>query len=81
MSGMRDRLRKHLFGELIPLPAADWPEDQADLFEIGLDSVRIMRLLVFIEEELGVRIPEEAIDPERIARVGGLLTLIAEHRS
>ena len=76
----RERLRRHLFEELIPLPRETWPGDDVDLFEVGMDSVRVMRLLAFIEEELAVRIPDEAIVPEKLGRVSGLLELLEAHR-
>ena len=79
-SETRERLRKHLFEELIPLQREEWPDDDDDLFEVGMDSVRVMRLLVFIEEELDVRIPEDSIVPEGIGRVSALLELVEAHR-
>jgi acyl carrier protein len=77
---VRDRLREGLFTTLLPLPPDRWPDDDADLFELGLDSLRVMRLLVFIEEKLGVVLPDHDITPESIRSVRGLLDLIQRHR-
>lgn len=62
----------------MPLAAADWPDDNTDLFGLGLDSIRVIRLLVFIEEEFKVKIPDDAADPRSMATVSALLHLIAE---
>ncbi len=75
---VRDRLRNHLFKELIPLAEADWPDDGTDLFGIGLDSIRVIRLLVFIEEEFKVKVPDDAIDPRSMSTVSALLELVRE---
>lgn len=60
----------------MPIPRASWPEDAQDLFEFGLDSLRAMRLLVFVEEEFGVRIPEGDITAENISSVDALAALV-----
>lgn len=75
-----EEIRKFLFGTLIPTPSDSWPNADADLFELGLDSLRVMRLLVFIEQQLGVNIPDEEITPERIATLRHITELVALHR-
>ena len=75
-----DRLREVLFTNLLPLPRENWPGDDANLFDLGLDSLRVMRLLVFIERDLGVNIPDAAITPDAVGSVGALLRLIDAHR-
>jgi acyl carrier protein len=76
MATDREKLRTHLFKELIPLPRREWPDDETNLFGLGLDSIRVMRLLAFIEDELGVRIPETSIVPENLGNVSALVQLI-----
>jgi D-alanine--poly(phosphoribitol) ligase subunit 2 len=78
---LRDRLREGLFATLLSLPRERWPDDDANLFDLGLDSLRVMRLLVFIEQELGVLLPDSEITPETIGSVRSLLQLIETHRS
>ena len=55
------------------LAPTDWPADDADLFALGLDSIRVMRLMVFLEEEFGTRIPDDAVAPEHLDRVSAIL--------
>ena len=76
----RDRLRDYLFGTLIPMPAAAWPADETDLLDHGLDSLRIMQLLVFVERELGIALPDHEVTPERVGSVQSLVAWIDEHR-
>lgn len=77
---LRDQLREGLFTTLIPLPPEQWPDDDANLFQLGLDSLRVMRLLVFIEQHLKVVLPDDEITPENIGSVRSLLRLIEAHR-
>jgi acyl carrier protein len=77
---LRDQLREGLFTTLLPLPPERWPDDDANLFQLGLDSMRVMRLLVFIEQKLKVVLPDEEVTPESIGTVGALLRLIESHR-
>jgi acyl carrier protein len=76
---LRDQLRQGLFTALIPLPPERWPDDDANLFNLGLDSLRVMRLLVFIEQKLGVVLPDAEITPETIGSVSALRQLIEKH--
>jgi len=76
----RDPLRDYLFGTLMPMPPAAWPADDADLLDRGLDSLRIMQLLVFVERELGVVLPDHEVTPERVGSVASLVAWIDEHR-
>ena len=75
----RQQLRNHLFETLIPTPAGAWPADDADLLDLGLDSLRVMQLLVFVEERLGVNLPDDEVTPERISSVDALVDWIDEH--
>jgi acyl carrier protein len=73
-------LREHLFEVLVPTPPESWPGDEENLFQCGLDSVRTLRLLAFIEEHFGVQLPDHELTPERIGTVSALAELIEEHR-
>jgi len=76
----RDRIRQYLFNTLIPTPAAQWPSDDVDLLDRGLDSLRVMQLLVFVERELGVNLPDHELTPERVGSVAALAAWIDERR-
>ncbi len=76
---IRERLRDCIFGELIPTPADARPGDGDDLLDLGLDSLRIMRLLVFVEEKLGVNLPDHEVTSERIGSIDALVEWIESH--
>lgn len=76
----REKLRQYLFTSLIPTPSAQWPGDDVDLLDRGLDSLRVMQLLVFIERELGVNLPDHELTPERVGNVAALVAWIDERR-
>jgi acyl carrier protein len=76
----RDRIRVYLFDTLIPTPAASQPGDEADLFAHGMDSLRLMQLLVFIEEKLGVNLPDHEVTPERVGSVKSIVEWVDEHK-
>lgn len=75
----REQLRDYIFDRLIPTPADARPEDDADLLELGLDSLRIMQLLVFIEEKIGVNLPDHEVTEERIGSLSALVDWIQSH--
>jgi acyl carrier protein len=72
----RERIKAYLFDTLIPTPAATRPGDDADLFAHGMDSLRLMQLLVFIEEKLGVNLPDHEVTPERVGTVSSIVEWI-----
>lgn len=78
---VRDLLRSYLFETLMPTAKDEWPEDDADLFEAGMDSLRVMPLLVFIEEKIGVLLPDHEVTPERIGSIAALTEWIEASRA
>jgi acyl carrier protein len=61
---------RHLPGTAPTADAAPAPD--ADLRAIGLDSIRIVALLVDVEHEFSLRVPQERIVPETFASVRSL---------
>jgi acyl carrier protein len=51
----------------------------SDLYENGLDSMAIMQLLVLLEEEYGVAIPERALTRKNFATVRQIAGLLGEN--
>lgn len=73
---LRDHIATtHLDGE------ADDLDAQTPLLEWGvIDSIGMVELLAFIERELGVAIPFEAVVPERFATIAAIAQLVVERR-
>ena len=82
LAGMdtRERIKTYLFDTLIPTPAANRPSDDADLFAHGMDSLRLMQLLVFIEEKLGVNLPDHEVTPERVGSVSSIVEWVDSNK-
>lgn len=73
----RPPLRQFLAGLL---HGADALGDDDDLLKLGLDSMGIMRLVIFIEEKLGVALPDDEIEAENVRSLGALVAWIERHR-
>ncbi|HRI63550.1 MAG TPA: acyl carrier protein [Polyangium sp.] len=43
-----------------------------DLFEAGFDSLSLSRILVFIEKNFGVTVPEEVVELDEISTVASM---------
>lgn len=76
----REQLRQHLFGTLMPTAREAWPADDADLYAHGLDSLRLMQLLVYIEQKLGVNLPDHEVTPERVSSIASLVEWVGQHQ-
>lgn len=77
---IRDSIRRHLFETLMPKPKEAWPADDADLFESGMDSLRLMQLLVFIEHKIGVQLPDHEVTPERVESINSIVEWIGQNQ-
>ena len=68
------QLREILSSEILEIPA-DF-DISADLFEAGLDSMSIMRLLIQIEKAFGCRIAIAQVNRENFSTISKIATLI-----
>ncbi len=75
------RLRDFIFQELIFVESPDQFDDRDDLLEAGLDSMGIMRLIMFIEDEFGVTLPDTEIEPDNIGSFNALDNWIKKHKN
>lgn len=53
----------------------------SNLYEAGLDSMALMQLLILVEEDYGVSIPESALTKQNFSTVRHLSQLIRERRA
>ncbi|HEX8296850.1 MAG TPA: acyl carrier protein [Chthoniobacteraceae bacterium] len=53
----------------------------SDLYEAGLDSMALMQLLILVEEEYGVSIPEGDLTKQNFSTTQHLAQLIRERRA
>ena len=78
---VREKLRAYLYETLIPMEKGAWPADDAGLLDVGMDSLRLMQMLVFVEEEMKVRLPDHEVTPERVESVDSLVEWIESNRA
>lgn len=77
----------HLDQQLVTLVCERLLETQpgfdadSNLYEAGLDSMALMQLLILVEEEYGVSIPESALTKQNFSTVRHLSKLIRERRA
>nr|WP_240478929.1 phosphopantetheine-binding protein [Paenibacillus pasadenensis] len=48
--------------------------------DLGLDSILVMQLIVWIEVRLGLAVPDAEVDPRALATVGSVLDFMGELR-
>lgn len=80
MTNIKTELHEYIFQELIFSPDADSFTNDGDLIEAGLDSMAIMRLVMFIEERFRVTLPDNEIEPENIQTIDALEKWILRNR-
>jgi D-alanine--poly(phosphoribitol) ligase subunit 2 len=78
---MKEKLKKFIFDELIyhENPAAFGDGD--DLLAAGLDSMGLMRLIMFAEKEFGVTLPDTEIEPDNVRSLTALEQWISKARN
>lgn len=77
---MKKKIRDFILEELIFVSAPENFNDDDDLFEAGLDSMGIMRLVMFIETEFDITLPDNEIEPQNLRTVLSLEKWVLEQR-
>lgn len=78
---MKAQLKKFIFSELIYHEHPEAFGDDDDLLAAGLDSMGLMRLIMFIEKEFGVTLPDTEIEPANVGSLNALERWIEKARS
>ena len=78
---MKQQIREFIFNELIFVAEPDKFSDDDDLLEAGLDSMGIMRLIMHIEEQFSVTLPDSEIDPDNVKSFNALEQWILQHKA
>jgi acyl carrier protein len=77
---VKEQIRRFLLDEVFRGAAADELTDDADLLALGMDSMAMLRLTVFLEETFHVNIAPGETTPERIGSVSAICTWIEQLR-
>jgi len=78
---MKKKLRDFIFQELIFVADPEQFTDEDDLLEAGLDSMGIMRLIMFIENEYSITLPDTEIEPDNVQTFNALEQWILKHKN
>jgi acyl carrier protein len=77
---MLQKLKSYIFQELVFLENPDAFGEDDDLLQAGLDSMSTMRLVLFIENEFGVVLPDDELTPENMQTLSRLENWIKRHQ-
>jgi len=75
---MQDQIRQILIqnGRLaVPIESLT---DDADLFAVGLDSLAIVNVLMSIEEQFDIELPDELLSRRTFASIGSITRVVAK---
>ena len=75
LADLKRTLHDHVAYDIL-LRKEPLPPDQ-DVFDVGFDSMSLSRLLVFIEERFGLRIPDEDVVVDEISTVDKMTRFVA----
>ncbi len=79
--GVKDRLKKLIIQRLKLQMEPDGIDDNAPLFGegLGLDSIDALELVVGLEQEFGVQVPDEAVGREAFASINALAEFVLKN--
>ncbi|MCF6204207.1 MAG: acyl carrier protein [Methylococcaceae bacterium] len=77
---MKKILRDFIFEELIFVTEPSQFSDDENLLEAGLDSMGIMRLIMFIEDKYSITLPDTEIEPENVQSFNALEQWILKYK-
>ena len=69
---MKEQLKTFIFNELIYHEDPESFGDDDNLLDAGLDSMGIMRLIMFAEQAFGVTLPDTEIEPDNVQSLNAL---------
>lgn len=78
---MQQTLKHFIFEELVYVDQPDNFGNEDDLLEAGLDSMAIMRLVMFIEEQFGVTLPDHEITPDNLRTLDAIEAWVSRTQS
>lgn len=73
-------LKKFIFEDLLGAGNCDDFSLEDNLLTLGLDSLKMMRLIVFIEEKFSIIIPDIEITPNQMQNLITIENLINRHK-
>jgi len=72
---MREKIKEFIQNNLLPLNGSVIKLDD-NLFDFGLDSLKIMKLINFLEDEFQLIIPYEKVNPTQLQSINSITNLL-----
>jgi acyl carrier protein len=73
---------KHIIEEKLEQNKLDNLNEEDRIFEdLGIDSIMVLQLMIYIEESFNIEMPEESMDPGMFETVGSFVTFIKEQQN
>lgn len=69
---MKNQLKQFIFSEVLYHDEPERFGDDDNLLEAGLDSMGIMRLIMFAEQAFDVQLPDTEIEPDNVKSLNAL---------
>jgi len=76
---VQDELKVFIVNELLSIHDFQELSIEDNLLMLGLDSLRMMRLVNFIEKNFDVNLPDEEITPMQMRSIASIAQLIKRH--
>lgn len=70
---LKDRIYKLISNEGVGTIPSSELTSSTNLFEIGFDSLRYMELIVYIEEEFNMSVPDEMLEISPSTTIGDII--------
>lgn len=74
---MREKIRKFIQENLLLSLGSEISLDD-DIFDYGVDSLKMMKLINFLEDEFKLTIPYDKINPHYLKSINSITTLLVE---
>ena len=77
----RENLFNFVRDELLSLVPSEPLDETTNLLKLGLDSLKMMRLIAFVEESYEISIPDEEVNPTTFNTLKRILELVEETKA
>ena len=75
-----NELKTFIFEDLLGVGESGKFSSEDNLLSLGLDSLKMMRLIAFIEEKFSIVIPDIEITPDRMENLASIEQLINKYK-
>ena len=74
---MHEKIKEFIQGNLLPLNGLAIKLDD-NIFDFGIDSLKMMKLINFLEDEFGLTIPFEKINTTDLRSINSITELLVQ---